>query len=161
MALRSSQLRYLVTVADEGQVAGAAARLHVTPHTVTQAIASLESELGFTVLERHARGVKLTPAGERFLIKARQALEAEMDAAQTAQWLARVARGTIEFGFVGVPPGLDSPGPMSRFAETHPEIDLRYRELPFPGRSTSDWLSDRQTPVRASPSRDHAGKAAR
>ncbi len=142
MALRSSQLRYFVAVADEGQIPRAAAKLHLALHTVTQAIANLESELGFTVLERHARGVKLTPAGERFLIKARQALEAEMDAAQTAQWLARVARGTIEFGFVGVPPGLDSPGPMSRFAETHPEIDLRYRELPFPGRSTSDWLSE-------------------
>ncbi len=142
MTVRSSQLRYFVAVADEGQVAGAAARLHVAPHTVTQAIANLESEIGFTVLERHARGVKLTPAGERFLSKARLALEAETDAAQTAQWLARVARGTIEFGFVGVPPGLDSPGPMSRFAEAHPEIDLRYRELAFPGRSTTDWLSD-------------------
>ena len=43
---------------------------------------------------------------------------------------------------MGVPPGLDSPGPLSRFANTHPEIDLRYRELQFPGRSTSDWLSD-------------------
>ena len=142
MPLRPSQLRYFVTVADEGQIARAATRLHVQPQTVTQAIASLESELGFTVLERHARGVRLTPAGERFLGKARQALSAEMDAAQTAQWLARVARGTIEFGFVGVPPGLDSPGPLSRFAETHPEIDLRYRELSFPGPCTSEWLSE-------------------
>ena len=48
MALRSSQLRYFVAVADEGHIAGAAAKLHVAPSTVTQAIASLESELGFT-----------------------------------------------------------------------------------------------------------------
>ena len=142
MALRPSYLRYFVAVSDEGQIARAATRLHVSPPAVTQAISGLESELGFTVLERHAQGVKLTPAGERFLAKARRALAAEMDAAQTAQWLARVARGTIEFGFVGVPPGLDSPGVLSRFTEEHPEIDLRYRELSFPGPCTSDWLAE-------------------
>ena len=38
-----------------------ATKLHVQPQTVTQAIASLESDLGFTVLEPHARGVRLTP----------------------------------------------------------------------------------------------------
>ncbi len=111
MSLRSSQLRYFVAVADEGQVAGAAATLHVAAATVTQAIASLELELGFTVLKRHAQGVRLTPAGERFLTKARQALEAEMDATQTAAWLARVARGTIEFGFVGYRLDWTAPAP--------------------------------------------------
>ena len=29
-----------------------------------------------------------------------------------------------------------------RFAHEHPEIDIRYRELPFPGTSASLWLSE-------------------
>jgi len=142
MAIRSTHLHYFVAVAEEGQITRAAAKLHVAQPALSQAIASLESELGFAVFERHARGVNLTPAGETFLVKAREALGAEMDAAQTAQWLSRTANGTIEFGFVGAPPGLDSPGFLGRFSKAHPEIDVRYRELGFPGPSASAWLAE-------------------
>jgi DNA-binding transcriptional LysR family regulator len=142
MAIRLTHLRYFVVVAEEGQITRAAAKLHIAQPALSQAIAALESELGFAVLERHARGVKLTPAGERFLAKAQAALGAEIDAIQTAQWLSRMASGTIEFGFVGAPPGLDSPGFLGRFSEAHPDIDVRYRELAFPGQSTSSWLAE-------------------
>ncbi len=142
MPFRSGHLRYLVTVADEGQMTRAAAKLHIAQPALSQGIAKLESELGFPVLERHARGVTITEAGELFLKKARQALAAEADAVQTGQWLARAAHGTIEFGFVGAPPGLDSPGPLAMFAQTHPDIHLSYRELTFPGPSTALWLSE-------------------
>jgi DNA-binding transcriptional LysR family regulator len=120
----------------------AAATLHVAQPALSQAIARLESDLGIQLFERQVRGVKLTPDGEAFLAKARLAIDAETDAIQTAKWLARADRGVIEFGFVGAPPGLDAPGPLARFAREHPEIDIRYRELPFPGTSTSMWLSE-------------------
>jgi DNA-binding transcriptional LysR family regulator len=142
MTLRSGHLRYFVTVADEGQITRAAARLHIAQPALSQAIASLEDEVGFPLLERHSRGVTVTPAGELFLSTARKALRAEEDAVRTAAWLARAASGTIEFGFVGAPPGLDSPGPLAAFAQAHPETEIRYRELSFPGRDTSAWLSD-------------------
>jgi DNA-binding transcriptional LysR family regulator len=142
MAIRASHLRYLVTVADEGQITRAAVKLNVAQPALSQAISSLESEVGFPLLERHARGVSLTPAGALFLEKARQALAAEADAIQTAQWLARSAEGAIEFGFVGAPRGLDSPGPLAAFSQRNPDIDMRYRELPFPGSSTSSWISE-------------------
>ena len=54
----------------------------------------------------------------------------------------REQSGTIEFGFLGVPPGLHSPAPLSAFSLRHPLIDLRYRELPFPSFPTSSWLSE-------------------
>jgi DNA-binding transcriptional LysR family regulator len=142
MPIRSTHLRYLVAVADAGQITRAAASLEIAQPALSQAIASLESEVGFPLLERHPRGVAITPAGEMFLRKAREALAAEAEAMQTAQWLARAAKGTIEFGFVGAPPGLDSPGPLARFSESHPQVDLRYRQLPFPGASTSAWMSE-------------------
>jgi len=142
MTLRAGHLRYFVTVADEGQITRAAVRLHIAQPALSQAIASLEAEVGFPLLERHSRGVTVTHAGELFLNKAREAVCAEEDALRTAEWLARAASGTIEFGFVGSPPGLDSPGPLAEFAQAHPDIEIRYHELPFPGRSTSDWLAD-------------------
>ncbi len=142
MPIRSTHLRYLVAVADAGQITRAAASLNIAQPALSQAIAALESEVGFPLLERKARGVSITPAGELFLRKARQALAAEAEAVSTAQWLARAANGRIEFGFVGAPPGLDSPGPLSEFSQRYPQIDLRCREMAFPGPDTAEWLAE-------------------
>lgn len=154
MAFRPGHLRYFIAVADEGQMTRAAAKLYIAQPALSQAIAQLECDVGFELLERHARGVRLTPAGRVFLEKARVAVEADEEAVRTGQALARAARGTIELGFVGAPPGLDSPGPLARFAREHPEIDIRYRELPFPGACTSRWLSDVDVAVSHVPPAD-------
>lgn len=142
MSFRRGQLLYFVTVASEGQITRAAARLHVAQPALSHAIAQLEEELGIELLKRHARGVTLTPAGEAFLPKARAAVAADADAALAAQWLARAAEGTVEFGFVGYPPGLDSPELLESFNTQHPEIVMRFRELPFPSAPTKQWLKD-------------------
>jgi DNA-binding transcriptional LysR family regulator len=142
MPFRRGQLRYFVTVADEGQITRAARRLNVAQPALSHAIAQLESELGLELLERHPRGVTLTPAGKEFYEKARVAVAAAADAAQSAQSFSRTPKGTIEFGFVGTPPGLDSPAPLEAFADAHPDIDIRYRELPFPSTPTTSWLSE-------------------
>ncbi len=142
MPFRPNQLRYFVAVAQEGQITRAAEKLYVAQPALSHAIAQLESDLGVELLERHARGVTLTAAGEVFLAKARVAVASDIDAAETAEWLARAARGTIEFGFVVAAPGLHSPGPLKGFAEAHPEIEIRYRELPFPFTPTRSWLSE-------------------
>jgi DNA-binding transcriptional LysR family regulator len=142
MPFRPGQLYYFVTVAQEGQITRAARKLHIAQPALSQAIAQLEADLGLKLLDRHPRGVTLTGAGEQFLDKARAAVAADSDALQTAQSLARAQTGVIEFGFLGTPPGLDSPAPLAAFAERHPSIDIRYRDLPFPSRPTSAWLSE-------------------
>ncbi len=142
MAFRQGHLLYFVTVAEEGQFTRAARRLHVAQPAISQAIAQLESELGLQLLERHPRGVTLTPAGSAFYEKARVAVAAAAEAALTAQSLARADEGTIEFGFLGVPPGLDSPAALETFARQFPAIDVRYRELPFPSLPTATWIAE-------------------
>jgi DNA-binding transcriptional LysR family regulator len=141
VSFRRGHLDYFLAVAEEGQITRAAARLHVAQPALSQSMAQLESELGVTLLERHARGVTLTPAGEAFLPKAQAAVAANEDAALTAAWLARAAENTLEFGFVGHAPALDSPTLLASLRETHPEIDIRFRELPFPSPPTKRWLA--------------------
>jgi DNA-binding transcriptional LysR family regulator len=141
MPFRPNHLQYFVTVADEGQITRAAEKLHIAQPALSQAIAQLESELGIELLERHHRGVKLTAAGVVFLEKARAAVAADLDAVDTAHMLARGQTQLVEFGFVVAAPGLHSPGPLRRLGEAHPEIELRYRELPFPFAPTRSWLS--------------------
>jgi DNA-binding transcriptional LysR family regulator len=142
MSFRRGHLEYFVAVAEEGQVTSAARRLGVAQPALSQAIAQLESETGLKLFERHARGVRLTPAGESFNQKARLAVAATGDAESTARSLARAQQGTIEFGFLGAPPTIEGRVEMEGFAMAYPDIEVRYRDLPFPGRSTSAWLGD-------------------
>jgi DNA-binding transcriptional LysR family regulator len=142
MTFRRGHLEYFVAVAEEGQITSAARRLGVAQPALSQAVAQLESETGLHLLERHARGVKLTPAGEAFYAKARLAVAATGDALSAARSLARAQQGTIEFGFVGAPPSIEGRMEMEGFAMAYPEIEVRYRDLPFPTRSTSAWMRD-------------------
>ncbi len=64
------QLRYFVTIAQCGSITTAAAQLHVAQPALSHHLAALEEELGIAVFVRHARGVHLTPAGQRLLERA-------------------------------------------------------------------------------------------
>jgi DNA-binding transcriptional LysR family regulator len=141
MTARRNQLRYLVTVAEEGQITSAARKLNLAQPALSQAISHLEAELGIVLLKRHPRGVTLTAAGEAFLVKARTALDAETEASRTAEWLARAARGAIAIGFVGPPPAISSPELFAGFAAAHPDAAISFHDLPFPIGATARWLA--------------------
>jgi DNA-binding transcriptional LysR family regulator len=139
---RRGHLRYFVTVAEEGQITRAAARLQTSQPALSQAIAQLEAEVGFELLRRHARGVVLTPAGEAFLPKARAVVVSELEVQSTAHSLARASQGVLQVGFIGPPPTMTSPELFAAFTEIHPGAELRFRDLPFPRGATSVWLEE-------------------
>lgn len=63
-SLQLRHLRYFVKIVDAGSFSRAAATIHVAQPALSQQIAELEEELGVAVLQRHARGVIPTAAGE-------------------------------------------------------------------------------------------------
>jgi DNA-binding transcriptional LysR family regulator len=140
MGFKRGHLRYFVAVAEAGQITRAAEKLHVAQPALSQAIANLESELGLQLLERHARGVTLTAAGEAFLPKARRVIATEEDAALTAQSLVRGTQGTIELGFLGAPPAVHTPELFDSLAAAHPNVAVTYHELQFPSCAPGPWL---------------------
>jgi len=140
MPFRPSQLLYFVTVAEEGQVTRAARRLKIAQPALSQTIAQLEGELGLQLLERHARGVTLTAAGEIFLPKARAAVDCERDVEWAGQSLSRITEGTLDVGFVGPPPTINCPELFAAFARAYPEIEISFHDLPFPRGRTRAWL---------------------
>ena len=85
------QLRYFVTIAQEGQITRAAEKLHLAQPALSQRVAQLESQLGVALFHRHARGVSLTPPGEAYLAKVQVALTALADAELTVRALSRAA----------------------------------------------------------------------
>jgi DNA-binding transcriptional LysR family regulator len=133
-------LRYFVTVAEEGQMTRAANRLHIAQPALSQAIAQLESRLGVELFARHARGMRLTPAGEAFLEAARTALTAVEDADRAAR-LHTPRPDRIEWGFIDWPPMIQAPELFATFTERHRETEVCFRELSRPRHSTATWLA--------------------
>ena len=80
MAFSLRQLQYFVAVAENGSVSSAAHALSISQSTVTESLRELELDLGFKLLERHARGVDLTLKGHHFLRHARKILGDVADA---------------------------------------------------------------------------------
>ncbi|MBR0743198.1 LysR family transcriptional regulator [Bradyrhizobium japonicum] len=62
-------LRYFSATAQSRSIRAASDRLHVSPSAISRQIAKLEHELRAPIFDRHAQGMKLTPAGEILLSK--------------------------------------------------------------------------------------------
>lgn len=69
------QLRYIVTIAETGNITEAARRLFVSQPRLTNCIHDLETEFQLTIFNRTNKGVTLSSDGETFLSYARQILE--------------------------------------------------------------------------------------
>ncbi|HEY4457135.1 MAG TPA: LysR substrate-binding domain-containing protein [Pseudonocardiaceae bacterium] len=94
-------LRYFVAVAEEGGFSRAARRLHVVQPTLSMQIRDLESELGGPLFDRGARQTQLTPAGQTFLIEARQVLAQAERARSSARRALRGETGSVRIGVAG------------------------------------------------------------
>jgi DNA-binding transcriptional LysR family regulator len=73
-AIKLSQLRILVAIADLGNFSEAALRLGISQSAVSHAMASLEEQLGVVLLSRGRHGATLTPVGTRVLHHAQEML---------------------------------------------------------------------------------------
>ena len=72
--LENRHLRYFIEVARSLHVRRAAERLHIAQPALTQNIQQLESELGVELFHRESRHLRLTEAGQIFLVEAEQSL---------------------------------------------------------------------------------------
>lgn len=94
-------MEVFVATAEEASISAAARRLGASAATVSQQLSNLEGAIGTTLLDRGARPVTLTPAGEMFLRRANTILnEAEQAQAELAMAdlsrLTRLRLGMIE-----------------------------------------------------------------
>ena len=69
------QLKYVVTVADTGNITEAAKLLFISQPSLTNAIKELEDEMNITIFNRTNKGVVVSLEGDEFLGYARQVLE--------------------------------------------------------------------------------------
>jgi LysR family hydrogen peroxide-inducible transcriptional activator len=80
-----TELRYIVTLAQEQHFGRAAERCHVSQPTLSVGVKKLEDELGVLIFERSKSAVRLTPVGEAIVTQAQKVLEQAQGVRELAQ----------------------------------------------------------------------------
>jgi DNA-binding transcriptional LysR family regulator len=119
------QLRTFLAVAELRHFARAASRCNLSQPAVSHQIALLEEEVGARLLNRAARRVSLTVAGEVLLEEARRILGAVDRAHERMQEVARGAVGRIRLGATATPGLYLLPPLLARYRGKHESYDLR------------------------------------
>jgi DNA-binding transcriptional LysR family regulator len=134
-----SQLHCFVALADTGSFTETAYTTHLTQSAVSHALASLERELGVTLLERNNKGVvALTGIGRSLLPHARTLLAQAEAIEQGAREARGLVKGNLRLGSI---PHVASPllaGVLTHFHQHYPDIDVVLFEGTF--QEMEEWL---------------------
>ncbi len=118
-------MEYAVTVADRGSINAAAEALRVAQPSVSQAIRSLEAELGVALFDRLPSGARPTEAGKAFLGPARLALRDAANAREAVDAAAALERGRLDVVCLATLAVVPAAGLVGELRRRHPGIVVR------------------------------------
>src|ERR671912_82901 len=118
------RMRVLREVAARGSFSAAAEALSFTQSAVSQQVAALEREAGAVLVERSARGVRLTEAGEAVVRHADAILAKLSEAEAELEAIAGLRGGRLRMAAFESAAATIMPVAISRFADQHPGVEL-------------------------------------
>ena len=122
------QIECFVAVAEERSFTRAAHRLRLVQSGLSQAVRTLEAELGGPLFARSTRRVDITPAGRVFLPEAYRVLAAVREARRAVGEVHGLVRGQLRLGSIpGLAPFVDLPATLGRFRAALPGIEIEFR----------------------------------
>jgi DNA-binding transcriptional LysR family regulator len=122
---RLESLHAFVLTVDGGSLTSAARTLRRSSASITRAIDSLEARVGTPLLRRTTRSLKLTEAGERYLVVARRVLGDLEEAERATSAMTSAPQGLltltapVSFGSLHLRPVVDD------FLAAHPNVRAR------------------------------------
>jgi DNA-binding transcriptional LysR family regulator len=122
-------LRYLSMVVEAGSFSSAAESLGVTPSTISRRIVRLEDELGVTMFERGAFGIRLTAAGRQVMVRVRRALDGLDSVLDAGKSSGAGLIGHVRLGVRMPPVGEPLQSLLAVWREQHPDVVLTLHEL--------------------------------
>ncbi|WP_454688989.1 LysR family transcriptional regulator [Achromobacter aloeverae] len=142
------QLELFLALVSSNGIAGAGAKLGMSPSATSHALRALETALGTELLDRHSPGVALTYTGEHVLPHVRDVFASLQLIQATALAGAELKTGLLRLGSFGasatirvLPPLLD------RFKARYPGVDIMVTEKP--DEQTSQDLKERRLELAA------------
>jgi LysR family transcriptional regulator, cys regulon transcriptional activator len=136
--MKLHQLRYLVTIVQNGLNISAAARaLHTSQPGISKQIKLLEEELGFKVFERDGRNVtRVTAAGQAVVEHATRLLEEAENIRRLSADFHDESRGSMSIATTHTQARYVLPPIIKQFRTKYPKVDLHLHQ------GTSEQIAD-------------------
>src|ERR687894_671746 len=118
------RMKVLREVAARGSFSAAAEALSFTQSAVSQQIAALEREAGAVLVQRSARGVRLTEAGEALVRHTEAVLGRLAEAGAELEAIAGLRGGRLRMSSFESAAATLMPLAIAAFRERHPGVEL-------------------------------------
>lgn len=126
------QLRVLQAVGDTGSFSAAADRLDYTQPAVSKIVATLERQLGTTLVDRGIRPLRLTEAGTALVQRAAAAFEQITAAELEVEAIANLSAGSLRVGTFSSAGAAMVVDALRAFRTSHPDVDVSITEIGMP-----------------------------
>ena len=117
-----------VTAADEGSFTAAGKIMGYTPSGISQLVAAMEKEFGFSLLVRKSNGVVLTIQGEYIYPLVREYIEKESAIYEAATQLSGMYKGNVMIATYASVAAHALPTIIKEFTDLHPSINIQIEE---------------------------------
>ncbi|RYG91426.1 LysR family transcriptional regulator [Loktanella sp. IMCC34160] len=128
MSIKLEMLRVFRIVADQGSLAGAAARLGRTPSAISMTLSQLEAEVGAPLFETDRKN-RLTKVGALVLEEAVRTTDVFESCRMTIQRLTASIAGTVRIAAVPSAIATILPNAIAHFQKTRPDVRLEISDL--------------------------------
>ena len=129
--MKLSQLRDVLAVAENGSLRAAGRHLGIAQPAITRSIREIEHELGVSLFERHAKGVRLTDIGRAFVRRA-EAVQSELRRAKDeVDQLKGGLSGEVSVALSTASSISLMPKAMTEFRKRYPDVILKISETFF------------------------------
>ena len=133
-----NRYRAFLKVVEVGSYTRAAEILGYTQPALSQMIASLEKEIGITLLYRSRYGVRMTPEGEHLFPDIQKTVQQYDDLRRKEDEIKGLDSGLVRLGTVSSVSCHWLPGMIQKFWETYPNVQLVLHQGDYT--SICDWV---------------------
>ena len=126
------ELRSFLAAAEDLHFGRAARRTHLTQSALSKQVRRLEAELGCELFLRQGRQVRLAPAGQALLDRARRILALADDCPSLVRRAQAGRIGVLDVAYVPSSDIRILPPILRRFRRRHPEIEVRLHQTCTP-----------------------------
>ena len=130
-----------LTAFELGSMTAAAEQLGYSQSGITRMIGSLEDEVGFELLVRNKKGIRLTENGKAMLPLLRDIVRAHNDAKQMSADILGTVRGKLRIGSYYSISAMWMPSLLKEFTRKYPGVKIGLWE--GGNREMAKWLADR------------------
>lgn len=126
--MNDKELLYIKTIADTQSISKAAEELFIAQPSLSQALQRIERELGTHLFIREPRGMKLTYAGEKYYLMAKEILDIYSDFKSEITHINELKAGRLVIGIARYMGMNILPNVLPKFNKNYPNIEIIIRE---------------------------------